>query len=165
MRQPRLKRGTGVCPNKGRRRHPLADCLLCYTNVTRGPAYPGHIGWVSPRLYVRPFESYVMKRPEGKVAGARSGGGVCSDEQLVKRYPTIMLYLTDAVYDDGGAREVSALSVSVRDGQVALALNDKDLKQSLYTQAETLPEAMKLMEGALVSGTGEWRPWKAGKKK
>lgn len=106
-----------------------------------------------------------MKRPDSKASKASSGRGLCSDEAFVKRYPCIVEYLTDDVYDDGGAREVSVLSVSIRDGSISLALNDKDLKQSLYTQAETLQGALMLMEGALKSGVGEWRAWKMGKKK
>lgn len=106
-----------------------------------------------------------MKKPDMKVAGGTASAGSCSDESLNKRCPTIIMYLTDDKWEDGTSREVSQLSLSVRDGSIALALNDKDLKQSLYTQAESLTEALKLMEGALASGKGEWRPWKAGKKR
>lgn len=106
-----------------------------------------------------------MKRPEGKVAGGKAGGGVCSDEGFLKKYPTIVTHLSDDKYDDGGARELSTLAVSIREGQIAIALNDKDLKQSMYTMAETLTEALKLLEGALAAGNGEWRPWKAGKRR
>lgn len=106
-----------------------------------------------------------MKRPEGKVAGATSKAGHCNDDQFVEQYPNIVMYMTDDQFDDGAARERSALSVSVRDGDILIALNDKELKQSLYTQAETLRDALRLMEGALQDGVGQWRPWKAGKKK
>lgn len=106
-----------------------------------------------------------MKKPVKDGAAPRVSVGVCSDEQFCKRYPTIVTYLTDDQWDDKTAREVSVLSVSVRDGLIALALNDKECKQSLYTQAETLGEALKLLEGCLVDGSGVWRPWKAGKKK
>lgn len=106
-----------------------------------------------------------MKRPESKVAGGPLSGGGCTDEGFMKNHPTIVTYLTDTTWDDGSNREVSALTVSIRDGSMCLALNDKDAKQSLYTQAETLREALKLMEGALKDGSGVWRPWKMGKKK
>ena len=111
------------------------------------------------------MESYIMKRPDAKVAGGHMAAGQASDEVFSRKYPNITLYLTDDKYEDGGVRELSALSVSVREGNMLVALNDKDLKQSMYTQADTLTEALKLMEGALAGGQAEWRPWKSGKKK
>jgi len=53
----------------------------------------------------------------------------------------------------------------VQDGGWLVALNDGDLKQSAYTSAGTLPEALKLMEEALQSSACSWRPWNAGKRK
>lgn len=106
-----------------------------------------------------------MKRPDTKTAGANASGIQSIDDKWMKRYPTILQFLCDDKYDDGGAREVSALSVSIREGDILLALNDKDLKQSVYTQAHSFEEGMKLMEEALRDGKAQWRPWKAGKRK
>lgn len=106
-----------------------------------------------------------MKRPDLKSAAVVSGVQQCSDDVFQRKYPTIVSYLMDEKYDDGSVREPSALSISVRDGLISLALNDKDVKASLYTQASTLNEALKLMEGVLADGSAPWRPWKAGKKK
>jgi len=106
-----------------------------------------------------------MKRPEAKVAGGKLGSVPAIDDAWVKKYPTIIQYMTDDQYDDGGARETSALSITIRDGDFLLALNDKDLKQSIYTQAHTLTDGLKLMEEALRDGKAQWRPWKAGKRK
>lgn len=106
-----------------------------------------------------------MKRPDHVPSKAAGVVGQCSDETWVKKYPMILQYLTDDKYDDGAARDVSALSISIRDGDIALALNDKDLKCSMYTQADSLTKALQLMEGALQSGKAEWRPWGGKKKK
>ena len=106
-----------------------------------------------------------MKRPEGKVAGGALGSLPAVDEAWVKKYPTILSYLCDETYDDGGARVTSALSITIREGDFLLALNDKDLDQSVYTQAHTLTEGLKLMEEAIREGKAQWRPWKKGKKK
>jgi hypothetical protein len=112
-----------------------------------------------------PWEVQVMKRPDHTPSKAAGQVGKCSDDTWTKKYPRILEYLTDDKYDDGSARDVSALSISIRDGDIALALNDKDLKCSLYTQAESLTTAMRLMEEALASGKGEWRPWNNKKRK
>lgn len=106
-----------------------------------------------------------MKRPDVDKPKTGGDGSPMHDEWFSKKYPTIVMYLTDGKYDDGAARELSALSVSVADGDVLIALNDKDLKQSVYTQSSTLQDALKLMEGALKDGTCQWRPWRAGKRK
>ncbi|MCJ7620357.1 MAG: hypothetical protein MUP64_09095 [Anaerolineae bacterium] len=106
-----------------------------------------------------------MKRPDAKTAGGALGSVPAVDEKWVKRYPTMLSFLCDEKYDDGGVRELSALSVSIREGDVLLALNDKDLKQSVYTQAHSFEDGMKLMEEALREGKAQWRPWKAGKRK
>jgi hypothetical protein len=105
-----------------------------------------------------------MKKPSEKQAATAVSTG-CPDAQWASKYPHICEYLSSAVWEDGSAREPSALSVSIRDGMIALALNDKELKQSMYTQAGSVAEALKLMEGALAGGIEAWRPWKAGKRK
>jgi hypothetical protein len=110
------------------------------------------------------MENYVMRKPEKPVLAAGKVEGAFPDEGWLKRYPTLCQYMTDAAWDDGTARECSQLSISCREGDVCLALNDKDLQQSLYTAAESVTEALKLMEGALADGRGQWRPWKTGKK-
>lgn len=106
-----------------------------------------------------------MKRPETRVQGKGGGAPPNVDEAWVKKYPTILSFLCDETYDDGGPRELAALSISIREGDFLLALNDKDLKQSVYTQAHSLTDGLKLMEEALRDGKAQWRPWKAGKKK
>jgi hypothetical protein len=106
-----------------------------------------------------------MKRPDTaapRAAGQSAGEVTCA---VLRKYPLIMEYLVTDKYEDGSARDTSALAVNVRDGEVLVALNDKDLKQSAYTQARTLAEALGLLEGALRDGKALWRPWKSGKRK
>lgn len=105
-----------------------------------------------------------MKKPSQSQAASAAAKGV-PDEAWAKKYPTIVEHLVTDQWEDGSAREVSALSIQVKDGLMALALNDKDLKQSLYTAAGSLSEALALMERALKDGSGQWRPWKSGKRK
>lgn len=103
-----------------------------------------------------------MKRPEkSEVRKATEAGQ--ADEQFAKKYPTILQYLLDDKWDDGKERETSALAVSLKDGMWQAALNDKALKQSFYSSAATLPQALALMEKALVDGVDAWRSWKKGK--
>ena len=142
-----------------------AWCGLCYANKRGRSNHKGHRGYRSkPLKHVNYFPEHQVKKPTQepqKTAGAVS----LSDTSFSNKHPHITEYLCTEKWEDGTARDPSALSISVREGYMSLALNDKDLKQSLYTQAETLAEALKLMEGCLKDGTGVWRPWKAGKRK
>lgn len=140
-------------------------CGTCYTNTRGRTNVTGHIGFRPlPSKYI-PFEEWLVKRPEIQSAKGTGKHPANGEDAFVKKHPTIITYMTDDVYEDGGARELSALSISIREGDVLIALNDKDLKQSMYTQAHTLQDALKLMEGALSEGNAQWRPWKAGKRK
>lgn len=104
-----------------------------------------------------------MKKPSKEQEQAASKTG-CPDAVLSNTYPRIMEYLTTEKWEDGSSRTLSKLGICVQDGLISVALNDGALKQSLYTQAGSLGEAMKLLEKALEAGSGNWRSWKAGKK-
>lgn len=103
-----------------------------------------------------------MKKPD-PVERKRMQTEGLADDLFVKACPLIGEYLLTDAWDDGTPREPSALSVTLKDGMVQLALNDKALKQSLYSTAPTLKEGMKLMEACLRDGKAPWRAWKAGK--
>jgi len=105
-----------------------------------------------------------VKRPSVGSDGVVGSNAACTDERFAKLYPTLLEYLTDAKWDDGKDREVSTLTISLMEGCINLALNDRALSRSLYTTAETLMEALKLLEGSLASGKSSWRSWKAKKK-
>lgn len=153
------------CPCRGCERAEAVWCAYCYENVRGRANHRGHRGHrAKPSPYV-PAERYtIMKKPEQVRPNPTAGEG-WSDTTFASKYPHVTEYLTHTTYDDGSARETSNLSVSCQDGWVGLGLNDKDLKQSTYTRAETLQEALKLLETALKAGTVTWRPWGGRRKK
>jgi hypothetical protein len=104
----------------------------------------------------------LMKRPTESQEASRASTG-CTDERFAKQYPTLLEYMTTESWEDGGKREPSSLSVRIEGGEFLVSLNDKANKASVYTTAGSIQEALKLMEGALVSGKAPWRVWK-GKK-
>jgi hypothetical protein len=103
-----------------------------------------------------------MKKPTKEQEDLAAVAGH-ADEGFTKKYPTLAEYMTTQAWEGGGVREPSAISLSIKDGLWQAALNDKALKQSLYSSAATLAEALKALEGALADGVGAWRPWKRGK--
>jgi len=105
-----------------------------------------------------------MKRPETGSKVPAVPGELFTDAAF-KATPLIWEFLTSDAYEDGGARERSALSIRVSAEGILIALNDQDVKASAYTQAESLSKALKLLEEALTKGQVQWRPWKGGKRK
>jgi len=105
-----------------------------------------------------------MKRPTKAQSDAAADCG-STDEGFAKRHPQLVQYMTDAKYDDGTPRELSSFTVTMTSGGVQVALNDKEERQSMYSTAGTLAEALKLLEKALADGVDAWRPWKNAKGK
>lgn len=103
-----------------------------------------------------------MKRPDSSTSPSSVGPPV-TDTAFSAAYPLVWSYLSESTWDDGKPRETSALSFTWKDSSWQVALNDKALKQSLYSTASTQKQALKLLEEALATGVGAWRPWKRGK--
>jgi len=74
-----------------------------------------------------------------------------------KKHPQLLEYLSLTVYEGGEKRQTSTLTIFVEDGFVKLCLNDRDAARTGWVAETTLEEAMKTLEGKLVSGQVEWR--------
>ncbi len=105
-----------------------------------------------------------MKRPT-QIPGDEGASNECSDATWVKNFPVIVQYLTDSKWEDGKPRELSTLSINFSTGKANVGLSDHALQQSVYTTADTVQEALKLLEKALVTDSASWRRWKGGKGK
>jgi len=140
-------------------------CFGCYANGRKRSNIPGHRGYKPPKTdRVTIEEITLVKKPSehGGQKVRRPGHVLCS---FLEKHPSILEYLTTCTWEDATPREPSALSITIDYGMVQVALNDKDLKQSCYTKAESLPEALELMDTALRDNIIEWRQWKSGKRK
>lgn len=104
-----------------------------------------------------------MKKPTSD--SPKGKGQAAADTKFAEKFPTILEYLTDAKWEDGTDREVSSVTVFVEDGYFKLALNDKDLRRSLYVTGETLEKALLALEKGLNGQTADWRAWNARTKK
>lgn len=153
------------CLNRGIKRARAVWCAGCYGNIRGRTNWQGHLGYhAKPSVYV-PWEVYIMRKPDSVVGVSGEATASLEEDKWLGKFKCVCEYLTTTKWDDGSPREPSAISVSVSDGALTIALNDKDLKQSIYTSAGTLQEALKLMEDSLASSKVTWRPWKAGKRK
>jgi len=155
---------SGSCPNAGRLFN-AHWCGLCYSNIRGRTNAKGHVGFRSLPSLSGPIERFIVRKPVDLNGSPSTSSGACPDEGWKKKYPTIVEYLTCGEWEEGGKRELSNLTVSIGDGCFLLALNDKECHRSLYTQAESLTEGLRLMEGVLAGGKAPWRAWKNVKKK
>jgi len=114
--------------------------------------------------YRKPFRTDEMKRREAVAPGTTAIAGV-TDAKWAKQYPTLWEYMTTLNYEDGGAREVSKLSIFVENGVMKAALNDPTPRASVYVAGDTVDAALKALELALASPACEWRAWNNNTKK
>lgn len=101
-----------------------------------------------------------MRRPTADQLAA-SAQLSCTDVEFVRKYPTLAEYLTSVRWDDGKPREPSGLAIDMSGGTVRVSVHDRALRQTLYTDAPSLDEALDLVEGVLRAGNAPWRRWRA----
>ncbi len=103
-----------------------------------------------------------MKKPEN-ASVEKAGKKISTDEGFGKKFPTLLEYMTTTKWEDGTAREVSKLSIFIEDGLFKCAVNDTDLKRSLYVSGETFEGALRAAEKAIQDTNADWRQWNKGK--
>lgn len=81
-------------------------------------------------------------------------------EPFFEGIPTIAQYCTDFWWEDQKKpRTPCKLSLVFFDGAVMLTMNDEEKRRSTNTTAQTVRDALELLEGHLSSGTAPWRSW------
>lgn len=88
---------------------------------------------------------------------------VSSGEPFLKAYPTIDQWCTDCFEKADGKikpRTPCTLSLTFFSGAVNLTINDKDKDRSCHTTAQTVEDAMRLLDDHLATGSTPWRYWK-----
>jgi len=147
-------------------------CRFCEANrLGRRNPYLWHSFWQpsyqaslakGPGGVIGSKEKFLMKRPE-KETGKKNSKPVCPDAAFAKQYPSIAQFMVDDRWDDGKARKVGTITINFSQGCCTISLADHDQEQSCYTTANTLPEALGLLEDALAAEKVAWRLWKRGK--
>ena len=107
-----------------------------------------------------PWRNTHVKRPTDS-SGHGSSSEALVDAKFCKDFPLLLTYLTDGRWEDGSARILSTISLSVEDGRWKLCLNDKDLRRSLYFTGDTLQDVFRSVEKALGGSSADWRKWNA----
>jgi len=112
------------------------------------------------------WEVFEMKK-RARADQAKKGEYQAHTEVFFAKCPEITKVLWDCWYDDGSPRELGKLTIGLVPAGVNLAITDPSERMSAFCTADTLKDALKLLEDALAGGGDPWRPWPAsfGKKK
>ena len=165
MRSDHSRKIQAGCPNAGSYDRQRVWCGACYENLKGKANHRNHVGFRSPPALYTTWEKIILKRPSDKATPADGPDKLPAKEAFLSKFPNITEFLVATKYDDGGARETAALTITVSEGLVNVGLNDRDMNRSIYTADDSLLGALKLMEDAIVTGKAQWRSWKLGKKK
>jgi len=95
-------------------------------------------------------------RPQvGASAPALSAELFC--DELGRKYPHLMEWLTQDRWDDGVRRQLPTISLFVEHSAFKVFLNDRDLERSCCLTGATLGQLLDTVEARLADGGGDWR--------
>lgn len=123
--------------------------------------------WVNPddeevKSYWEPFKELSDMKKRSAATQKEKGKYSPHSEPYLKAFPEVLRVMWDCWYDDGTPRELGKLSVSLTGSGVAIQLTDPGERATAFTNAETLGEALSLLEDALKGRGDPWRPWPKG---
>jgi len=79
-------------------------------------------------------------------------------QKWASEHEAIMEYMTTEELPEGGSRTTSMLCVFYENGLFKVALQDRQEGLSLWSAAQSIPEAISALETRLRAGDGDWRP-------
>ena len=138
---------------------PREFCAGCYSNLRCRSNYRGHLGYRILRPVLSLMEMLRMKR-DSSTPATKKGEWTCPDPYFKKTYPSLAQGLCDPFWDVGKPRIPWTLTIRFDAGTCNLCINDKDGGRGSYTTAETMAEALELVEAAIKAETLAWRRWK-----
>lgn len=139
-------------------------CAWCVLSTRGRWLFVNHAGIHKARTFTQQIEDATVRKPDAKKEVRGETPVAVHAGCLLSDYPSICQYLYTDQWDDGTSRETSQLVIGLYDGGLRIALNDRELKQSVYCQSDTVQEGLDLLEGALRSDSVRWYKWKSGKK-
>lgn len=104
-----------------------------------------------------------MKRPPT----SETPGGVLppEDDGFAKKYPQLYEYMTEVTYEDGKSRDTSKVQLIYQEGRIVAALQDVEMKRTLFVSGPSLTRALEALEKAVGLPGADWRAWGGRRKK
>jgi len=99
-----------------------------------------------------------MKR-EHAVSQKAKGKFVPPADPVFKERPLLAEALADCWWDDGSPRDPWTLAINWQSGNCMLTMVDKGNERSTSTMADSLEEALELLEDLLARPNLPWRTW------
>jgi hypothetical protein len=91
----------------------------------------------------------------------KPGKWVLPADPFWQNIPVIAQYCSDFWWEKTGKpRTPCKLAIQCFGGSVQVSMNDEEKKRSCHTTAETIQEALGLLDEHLKAGTAPWRYWK-----
>lgn len=128
--------------------------------IAFGPPAGHHISqYRVPRV-----EEWMMKflKKHTDEQGQGGPGRTLGKSKMMEANPGLAEYMTTESWDDGSARAVSTLSLSLADDGWKASLNDKEGKCSAFATGSTPELAISALNVMVESGEVDWRKWKEG---
>lgn len=138
-------------------------CRVCFEARNRGGR--GHNPGLPRFRCVGGLLCMVLKRGHLKVSPPGSSGTQCEPCALMKSHPFLWAFLTQCTWEDGSSRLTGTLTLSMWDGGLRIALNDRETESSAFLSGSSFTSLLKLANAALEEGKVEFRPNPWAKKK
>lgn len=107
----------------------------------------------------RPWEKVeAMKREAAQVIKGK-GKYPGHPEPLLAGRECMQELLGDPWWDDGKPRQLCTLTIELVGDQVAIKVVDAENRRSMHTTAQTVAEAIELLDNHLKAGGAPWRSW------
>lgn len=136
---------------------PWLWCFGCYENRKGRSHHPRCLYSSVSKPHTIRKVGYPMKR-ESPAGSTAKGAWTCPDPHFLKLYPDLAQGMCDCWWDDGKPRICFKLSVGFDEGRgTSLTLSDKGGDRYAFTNAETLSDALNILNTALAAGTVAWR--------
>jgi len=141
---------THLCPD--------ADCkcendVLAGIAPASGPMVPRIPEWFSEAM--EELEMGFKRRDPSK--GPQPLPNAWADPVDKSDFPNIFAFLTETKYDDGKPRMTGSFSVWTQLGVLKASVNDRDLGQVFYIEANTLHELIEMIERGICDDNTDWK--------
>lgn len=139
-------------------------CVYCYLNLYGDGRFPGH-QHMPAGLDIWGNWQLPLKRPTKSLTSSGASSGCLGECALSKKFPTLLEFISQSSWEDGGSRDLGTFGVSFSDGAVRVCLTDKDSGTFCFVSGGSLSDALAAAEKGLARGDLDFRQSSYGKPK
>lgn len=138
------------------------SCGYCIANRKGQANYRGHRGY---RVFRLPHPALLRESDDMLRRKSQSGSPQSSsfkDADASDLFPLVVEHVSATKFEDGKPRKTSTITLFVEGGKAKLCLSDREEGLTGWVSADTIWEAVRLLEQGLVDDSIDWRhaQWK-----